>query len=227
MKDCDHTQVSVQVLSTVPVMFAYWAKPEDTLDLARYLNDHIAQTVAENPKRFVGLGTLPMQAPELAVRELRRCITDLGLVGIQIGTNINDWGLDAPELAPIWEVIYFYYFILFSSKNFPHLILLLLLLLLFFKACEELGACIFIHPWNMASEGRFGKYWFPWLVGMPCETTMAICCLILGGVLEKHPKLKICLAHGGGSFPFTVSRIQHGFEVRPDLVAVRNKKGPL
>jgi aminocarboxymuconate-semialdehyde decarboxylase len=197
VKDCDHTKVSIQVLSTVPVMFSYWAKPEDTLDLARYLNDHIAQTVAENPKRFIGLGTLPMQAPDLAVKELRRCISDLGLAGIQIGTIINEWTLDAPELDPI------------------------------FAACEELNAAIFIHPWGMQTDGRMGKYWFPWLVGMPCETTMAVCCLILGGVLEKYPKLKICLAHGGGSFPATVARIQHGFEVRPDLCAIRNKKGPM
>ena len=85
-------------------MFSYSAKPQHTLDLARYLNDHIAQVCAEDPKRFVGLGTLPMQAPELAVEELRRCIIDLGLVGIQIGSHINDWNLDAPELEHIWEV---------------------------------------------------------------------------------------------------------------------------
>jgi aminocarboxymuconate-semialdehyde decarboxylase len=98
---------------------SYWAKPEHTLDLARYLNDNIAQVVSENPKRFIGLGTLPLQAPDLAVKELRRCINDLGLVGIQIGSHVNDWNLDAPDLFPIFE------------------------------EAEKLGAVIFIHPWGM------------------------------------------------------------------------------
>ena len=94
--------VDVQVLSTVPVMFSYWAKPMDTLEVAVFLNDHIAEICAKYPKRFVGLGTLPMQAPELAIAELRRC-KEIGLQGIQIGTHINDWNLDAPELFPIFE----------------------------------------------------------------------------------------------------------------------------
>lgn len=85
-------------------MFNYAAKPEHTLDLARYLNDHIAQVCAENPRRFVGLGTLPMQAPELAVQELKRCVHELGLKGVQIGSHINEWNLDAPELEPVWAV---------------------------------------------------------------------------------------------------------------------------
>ncbi|RUS28527.1 hypothetical protein BC938DRAFT_481782 [Jimgerdemannia flammicorona] len=197
IKEMISTEVDVQVLSTVPVMFNYAAKPEHTLDLARYLNDHIAQVCAENPKRFVGLGTLPMQAPELAVQELRRCVNELGLSGIQIGSHVNDWNLDAPELDLVWE------------------------------AAEELGVAIFVHPWDMDNKGRMEKYWFPWLIGMPCETTVAICSMVFGGVFERYPDLKVCFAHGGGSFPGTIGRIEHGFNVRPDLCAIRTKQSPL
>lgn len=196
ISDCDATGVHVQVLSTVPVMFSYWAKPEHCLDLSRYLNDHLAQVVAENPKRFIGLGTLPMQAPELAVTELRRCIQDLGLAGVQIGTHVNEWNLDAPELFPIFE------------------------------EAERLGAAIFVHPWDMLGKERMTQYWMPWLVGMPTETTLAICCMIFGGVLERLPKLKICFAHGGGNFASTLGRIEHGYQARPDLVQVKNKRNP-
>lgn len=196
LKECNEHTVDVQVLSTVPVMFGYWAKPEDALDLARYLNDHIAQIVAETPKRFVGLGTLPMQAPELAVKELERCVNELGLKGIQIGSHVNDWNLDAPELDGFWA------------------------------ACERLQVPVFVHPWDMDTKGRMEKYWFPWLIGMPCETTMAICSLIFGGVLEKYPRLKVAFAHGGGSFPGTLGRIEHGFNVRPDLCQTNTHKSP-
>ncbi len=195
IKECDHHHVDVQVLSTIPVMFSYWAKPHDALDVSKFLNDHIAAIVHAYPKRFIGLGTIPLQAPDLAIKELERCM-EIGLRGVQIGSHVNDWNLNAPELFPVFE------------------------------AAEKLGASIFVHPWDMMAKEKMNKYWLPWLVGMPAETSLAICSMIFGGVFERLPKLKVAFAHGGGAFPSSIGRIEHGFNVRPDLVAVDNNVNP-
>jgi aminocarboxymuconate-semialdehyde decarboxylase len=204
LEECDRTGVSVQVLSTVPVMFSYWAKPADGLDLSRRLNDHIAEVVRAYPVRFAGLGTIPLQDPELAAHELERCVRELGLRGVEIGTHVDAnphvpnelRNLDDRSLDPVWQ------------------------------AAEEWGAAIFVHPWDMVGKERMPKYWLPWLVGMPAETTLAICSMMFGGVFERFPRLRVAFAHGGGAFPCTIGRIEHGFNVRPDLCATDNQINP-
>lgn len=190
------SQVSTQVLSVIPVLFNYWAKPPDGLETSRFFNDFIAETVARDPNRFIGLGTLPMQDVDKAIDELERCKNELQLKGVEIGTNINGENLS-------------------EKKYFP-----------FFERAESLGMSVFIHPWEMMGMQQMRKYWLPWLVGMPAETSRAICSMIFGGVFEKFPNLKVAFAHGGGSFPFTFGRIHHGFEVRPDLTAIDNTENP-
>lgn len=196
MKEMDETNVNMQVLSTIPVLFNYWAKPKDGLETSRFFNDHIADTVSKNDKRFLGIGTVPLQDIDFAIEEMERCIVELKMSGLQIGSNINGENLG-------------------DNKFFP-----------FYKRAEELGCALFVHPWEMMGENQMQKYWLPWLVGMPAETSRAICSLIFGGVMEVFPSLRIAFAHGGGSFPLTIGRIEHGYNVRPDLVAVDNAINP-
>jgi aminocarboxymuconate-semialdehyde decarboxylase len=196
IKEMDETGVTIQVLSTIPVLFNYWAKAADGLETSRFFNDHIAGCVTKEPARFIGIGTVPLQDVDLAIKEMERCVKELKMPGLEIGSNINGKNLSEKEFFPFYEV------------------------------AEKLGCALFVHPWEMMGEKEMQKYWLPWLVGMPAETSRAICSMIFSGVFEKFPKLRVAFAHGGGSFPFTIGRIKHGFDVRPDLVAVDNNADP-
>jgi aminocarboxymuconate-semialdehyde decarboxylase len=186
----------VQIVCTIPVMFSYWTKPSDGIQVSQFLNDHIAEIVAQYPKNYVGLGTLPMQDVDLSIRELERLKTECKMPGIQIGSNINNINLGDEKLYPIFE------------------------------ACEKLDMAVLVHPWEMMGQEHMGKYWLPWLVGMPAETARAVASLIFSGVMEKLPNLRFCFAHAGGSFIPTIGRLEHGFNCRPDLVAIDNPVNP-
>lgn len=195
IKEMQQHRADMQVLCTIPVMFSYWAKANHGLEVSQFLNDDIATTVTNHPDKFIGLATVPLQDPKLAVQELERCMNN-GFKGVQIGSNINNLNL--------------------SEEQFDE----------FFAACESLNAAVLVHPWQMMGQEHMGKYWLPWLVGMPAEISRAICSMIFGGVFEKYKKLKVCFAHGGGSFLPTISRIEHGWDCRPDLVAMDNPVNP-
>jgi aminocarboxymuconate-semialdehyde decarboxylase len=176
----------MQVLAPTVFTFFYQHEPALGLSCAALQNDEIAAEIRRHPGRFLGIGGVPLQAPELAAQELRRAITTLGLSGAMIGTHVRGRNLDDPALAPFWA------------------------------EAERLGAFIFIHPHGGAGAERLGAYYLKNLVGLPFETTIAGASLVFGGVLERHPGLKICLSHGGGFLPYQAGRFRHGYEVRPE-----------
>jgi len=186
LRDMDRHGVDMQVLAPTVFTFFYEQEPKLALACAMLQNDEIAAETKRHPGRFVGLGGVPLQAPELAADELKRAMTELGLRGAMIGSNVNGRNLDDPALEPFWA------------------------------AAEALGAFIFVHPHAGAAAERLGSYYLKNLVGLPFETTVAGASLVFGGVLERHPGLKVCLSHGGGFLPYQAGRFRHGFAVRPE-----------
>jgi aminocarboxymuconate-semialdehyde decarboxylase len=186
LSDMAASQVDMQVLSVCPQTFLYAQPPELTAAFARIQNEELARVVKAHPDRFLAIATVPMQAPKLAADELRHAMRTLGLRGMQIGSNVAGKNLDDPELEPVWAT------------------------------AAELGAFILLHPINVAGMDRLGSYYLNNLIGNPLDTTIAAACLVFSGVLERHPSLKICLAHGGGFVPYQAGRFLHGWHVRAE-----------
>jgi len=184
--DMDAADVDVQVLSATPQSYLYGEEAALALTCSIIQNNQIAKLAAAHPDRFLGIATLPMQAPELAAAELRRAVRTLGLRGAMIGSNVMGRNLDHPALEPVWS------------------------------AASELDTLLLIHPVNVGAADRLGSYYLNNLIGNPLDTTIAAACLVFGGVLERHPKLKICLVHGGGFVPYQAGRWAHGWQVRPE-----------
>jgi aminocarboxymuconate-semialdehyde decarboxylase len=184
--DMAASKVDVQVLSVCPQTFVYAQPPALAAAFARIQNEQLAKLAKTHSERFFAIGTLPMQAPRLAVDELRHAMTALNLRGVLIGSNVAGKNLDDPELEPVWAT------------------------------AAELEALILLHPINVAGADRMSAYYLTNLIGNPLDTTIAAACLVFSGVLERHPSLKICLAHGGGFVPYQAGRFVHGWHVRSE-----------
>ena len=186
LRDMDAAGVDVHVLSATPQTYLYNQEPALAAVLSAIQNDQIAKHIAAHPTRFMGIATLPMQDPKRAADELKRAMSKLGLRGAMIGSHVYDKNLDDPGFEPLWAT------------------------------AEELGAFMFIHPVNVAGADRLKSYYLQNLIGNPLDTTIAAACLVFGGVMDRHPKLKFMLAHGGGFTPYQAARWEHGWKVRPE-----------
>jgi len=186
LQDMSASKVDCQVLSVCPQTFVYAQPPALAGVFARIQNEQLAKLVKARPDRFLAMATLPMQAPRQAAEELRHAMSVLGLRGAQIGSNVAGKNLDDPELEPVWA------------------------------GAAALDAFILIHPTNVAATERLASYYLTNLIGNPLDTTIAAASLVFGGVLDRYPSLKICLAHGGGFVPYQAGRFVHGWQVRTE-----------
>jgi aminocarboxymuconate-semialdehyde decarboxylase len=182
----DRRRIDLAAVSPSPGLLQYESPPDEGIGLHRTVNDGIAELVTAHPDRFVGLGAVPLQAPDLAVAELERIMQTKGMRGIEIGTNVAGRNLDDESLRPV------------------------------FRRAGELGAFVFVHPMNVLGMDRLGRYYLQNLIGNPTDTAVAIASLIFGGVYDECPSLTCCFAHGGGTFPALVGRWRHGHHVRKE-----------
>jgi aminocarboxymuconate-semialdehyde decarboxylase len=187
----DRAGVDVQLLSAWIGLTGYGLPVEHAVPWTRMFNEALAETVGEHPDRFLGLCLVPLQAPVEAADELRHAVRRLGMVGVEIATTIHGKELDDPGLEPFWQ------------------------------AAEELRCFVLIHPDQVLPGRREVRYVLNNFVGNAAESTIAAAHLVFGGVLERHPDLRVCLVHGGGYAPYQAGRMDHGYVAEPRLVDKR------
>jgi aminocarboxymuconate-semialdehyde decarboxylase len=186
VKDLDDAGIDIAILQPPPIGYYYWTEPPIGAELSRMVNEATASFVQRYAERFLGWATVPLQDTELAIKEARYAIETLKLCGVTITSNVNGVGLDDEKFLP------------------------------FFATVEELDVPIFIHPGNPPGAERMRDYYLTNFLGFPLDTTLAVALLVFGGVFDRYPNLKICLAHAGGVLPFLLGRFEHGQAERPE-----------
>ncbi len=186
IRDMDAAGIDIQAVSPLPGQLVYVAPPDVARDAARVTNDGIASAVARHSERLVGMGLVPLQVPELAVAEMKRCVHDLGLRGIELPSHVAGRELSEPQFRPL------------------------------FAAAEELGVLLFLHPLGASHGERLRDHYLNNILGNPIDSAIAVAHLIFDGVLEELPHLKLCVAHGGGYAAPCWGRLDHAWQVRPD-----------
>ncbi len=186
LTDMDAAGIDLQIVMPPPPQCYYTLEPKLAADATAVVNEGIRDWCRQEPKRFAGLGSVPMQDPAAAVAELRRCMHELGLKGVQILTNVAGRELSDPDFAPFWA------------------------------EAEALGAVVLLHPNGFTEAERLRRFYFNNVIGNPLETSIALHYLIFDGVLERHPGLKLIAVHGGGYLPAYSGRIDHAWGARSD-----------
>lgn len=189
LADMDADGVDIQVVSPTPLFFSYAAKASEAIKVSRIFNDLALEIVSPAPKRLLPFAQVPLQDPDAACAEADRCMAN-GHLGVEIGNHVGDHDLDHEGIVT------------------------------FFQHCAANNIPVFVHPWDMPSSPRLERWMARWLSGMPAETHLSIIAMVLGGVFDRVPdSLKICFAHGGGSFAFWLGRMENAWHRRPDLIA--------
>jgi aminocarboxymuconate-semialdehyde decarboxylase len=191
LADMNRMGVDVQVLSPAANQYYYWAEESLARDIVRVTNEHIASLCSRFPQRLEGLGTVALQHPHLAVEQLRHAVETLGLRGVEISTAVEGMELADARFEPFWA------------------------------EAARLGCVVFIHPHGTWAADRLGHWYLSNVIGQPLETTVALSHLIFGGVLDRHPALRLLAAHGGGFLPFYLGRFEHAWRVRPESRTMR------